>query len=87
MTLWDEIRKASDIVYITEAPWYAAFADFTAHDVWEPRHIATGSRPRMMTDDTNQHNYKINMGFFDGHVETRAPNEITFADFNPYYNP
>jgi prepilin-type processing-associated H-X9-DG protein len=87
LTLWDDIRDTSDIVYITEAHWYAAFADFTAHDVWEPRHMPDGSRARMMTADTNQHNSKVNMGYFDCHVESRGPSDVEFADFNPYYQP
>ena len=41
----------------------------------------------MMTAETDQHLRKVNMGFFDGHVETRAPKDVTFADFNPYYAP
>jgi len=81
----EKIPRQGQIVYLTEAPTYAAFTDFTAHDVFSPKHVSTGSGPRMMQADSRRHLGKVNLGFFDGHVETRAPQDVAFEDFNPFY--
>lgn len=81
----EKIPQQGELIYITEASYYAPFTDFTAHDIFNPKHISTGTSPRMMTPNSMRHLAKLNVCYFDGHVNTLTPDEVTFKDFNPYY--
>ena len=36
----------------------------------------------MMTPNSKLHLTKVNLGYFDAHVDTRSPEEVSFGDFN-----
>jgi prepilin-type N-terminal cleavage/methylation domain-containing protein/prepilin-type processing-associated H-X9-DG protein len=91
-----QIKRGSEIVYLTEinantaavpsggpnnnpAPFYGS------HDFWLLEHVQSlGTERRIMMPDDTRHNKKINLLFIDGHVETRAINELQEKDWYPY---
>jgi prepilin-type processing-associated H-X9-DG protein/prepilin-type N-terminal cleavage/methylation domain-containing protein len=82
-----KLRRASDLVYLTEANANRLTDQFPFHDVWDPTHLpvaADGTRQetaRVMNDD--RHRGRLNVLFLDGHTVTMHYRELKPKDFDP----
>jgi prepilin-type processing-associated H-X9-DG protein/prepilin-type N-terminal cleavage/methylation domain-containing protein len=80
------IRRASEIVYLTEANANRWTDQFWMHDVWDPTHFPTevdGTRQlsaRMLNDE--RHRGRLNLLFLDGHVTTKPYRDVKRRDFD-----
>jgi prepilin-type processing-associated H-X9-DG protein/prepilin-type N-terminal cleavage/methylation domain-containing protein len=79
------VRRASEIVYLTEANANREPEQFWEHDVWQPNQLpldANGAKQmtaRVLNDE--RHRGQVNILYFDGHAGTKHYRELTVRDF------
>jgi prepilin-type processing-associated H-X9-DG protein/prepilin-type N-terminal cleavage/methylation domain-containing protein len=88
-----QVKRGSEILYLTEGNAELAAGgpnnnpppNYTAHDVWQDKHILGTSADRRIMDLTDKrHGGMINCCYIDGHVETKPVKDIKTTDFYPY---
>jgi prepilin-type processing-associated H-X9-DG protein/prepilin-type N-terminal cleavage/methylation domain-containing protein len=78
-----QIKRADQMVYLTEAKSDARVDTYIAHDVWKVEHLPNGSDPRML-NDKNRHKGMANVLFLDGHVEPVPIKDLKEEKFRPW---
>jgi prepilin-type N-terminal cleavage/methylation domain-containing protein/prepilin-type processing-associated H-X9-DG protein len=89
-----QVKHGSEILYLTEGHGTNLIAggpnnnpppDYSAHDVWQDKHILGTSTDRRIMDLTDKrHRGMINCLYIDGHVETKPVKDLKATDFYPY---
>jgi prepilin-type processing-associated H-X9-DG protein len=84
--------RIAEVVYLAEInPGEHQPRGFGTWDIWSDTHVpfigtAANARPRMIHAKDRRHLGKTNVGFLDGHAETRSltPGDLPIRTFNPY---
>jgi prepilin-type N-terminal cleavage/methylation domain-containing protein/prepilin-type processing-associated H-X9-DG protein len=89
-----KVKHGSEILYLTEGhgtnlvaggPNNSPPPDYSAHDVWQDKHIMGTSPDRRIMDLADKrHKGMINCMYIDGHVETKPVKDLKTTDFYPY---
>jgi prepilin-type processing-associated H-X9-DG protein/prepilin-type N-terminal cleavage/methylation domain-containing protein len=89
-SLITKFRRTSELIYLTEANANRVPDQFAFHDVWDPEHLpaaddgALRRDARVMNDD--RHRGRVNVLYFDGHVETKRFRDLKPKDFDPKWD-
>ncbi len=87
VTKLGQISIPSAIIFATEASADLPLHQFGKHDVFNDGHLWDRPNPRMIRDDDQRHDGRLNVGFFDGHGETLEFDELDRGMFDPDLSP
>lgn len=74
-----QVKRQSEMVYLIDANTNRLKTNYDGHDSWNVDQLPSGANARMQNDE--RHCSRVNLLFYDAHVESRRWQDVVLADF------